>query len=63
MLHIKMITPQLIVHTVKSWFDELADEVSSLPWPPQLPNLNIIEHVWSVLENRVLDKYLQPASL
>jgi hypothetical protein len=35
--------------TVQSWFEEHEGELQHLPWPAQLPNLNIIEPPWSVL--------------
>ncbi|MBJ4962393.1 transposase [Salmonella enterica subsp. enterica serovar Mbandaka] len=49
--------------TVQSWFEEHEDEVAHLPWPAQSPDLNIIEPLWSVLENRVRSRYPPPASL
>ncbi|MBJ5636526.1 transposase, partial [Salmonella enterica subsp. enterica serovar Typhimurium] len=49
--------------TVQSWFEEQEDEVAHLPWHAQSPDLNIIEPLWSVLENRVPYRYLPPASL
>jgi hypothetical protein len=29
--------------TVQSWFEEHDGELQQLPWPPQSPDLNIIE--------------------
>ena len=43
----------MIIHTarsVQSWFEEHEDALQHLLWLAQLPNLNIIEPPWSVLE-------------
>jgi hypothetical protein len=34
--------------TVESWFEVHAGKFQHLPWPAQLPDLNIIEPPWSV---------------
>jgi hypothetical protein len=39
--------------SVQSQFEEREDIFQHLPWPAQLPDLNIIEPLWSVLECRV----------
>ncbi|MBJ3206235.1 transposase [Salmonella enterica subsp. enterica serovar Give] len=49
--------------TGQSWFEEHEDEVAHLLWLAQSPDLNIIEPLWSVLENRVRSRYPPPASL
>ena len=50
--------------TVQSWFKEHEGEVAHLPWPVESPDINIIEPLWSVLENRVQSRYsATPASL
>jgi len=39
------------IHTarsVQSWFEEHEDALHHLPWPAQLPELNIIKPLWSV---------------
>jgi hypothetical protein len=37
--------------------------VSRVPWIPQSPDMNIIETLWSVLENNILVRYPPPSSL
>lgn len=34
-----------------------------LPWPPKSPDMNLIEHVWDYLKNRVKARCPQPTSL
>ena len=44
------------IHTariVKEWHEEHSDEAEHLVWPPQSSDLNIIEHLRSVLELQV----------
>jgi hypothetical protein len=49
--------------TVQSCFEEYEGELQHLPWPAQLPYLNIIEPLWSVLETRVRNRFPLPTSL
>ena len=48
--------------SVQSWFEEHEDALQHLLWLAQLPNLNIIESLWSVLESRVRSRF-PPSSL
>ena len=54
------------IHTarsVQSWFEEHEDALQYLPWQAQLPDLNIIEPLWSVLESRIRSRFLPPTPL
>jgi len=56
----------LPIHTarsVKSWFEAHEDALKHLPWPAQLPDLNVIESLLSVLESRVRSRFPPPSSL
>jgi hypothetical protein len=48
--------------TAQSWFEEHEGELQHLPRPVQSPNL-IIEASWSVLENRVRNRFPPPTSI
>ena len=37
-------------HAVKNWYEELESGLEHIEWPPQSQYLNIIEHLWCVLE-------------
>ena len=54
------------VHTaqiVQDWFSEQEDDFLHLSWPPQSPDLNIIERLLSTLERKVCSRYPPPTSL
>uniref|UniRef100_A0A3B3RT27 Tc1-like transposase DDE domain-containing protein n=1 Tax=Paramormyrops kingsleyae TaxID=1676925 RepID=A0A3B3RT27_9TELE len=53
------------IHTarlVTEWFDEHESEVEHLSWPAQSPDMNIIEPLWDILEERVRKRFPPPAS-
>jgi hypothetical protein len=56
--------PYTHTHTARSvlsWFEQHEDALQHLPWPAQLPGLNIIEPLWSVLEGNVRSRLLRPS--
>jgi len=38
---------------VQEWFEEHDEVFKVLPWPPNSPDLNPIEHLWDVLDQHV----------
>ena len=48
---------------VKNWYEEHGSELEHMEWPPQSLNLNIIEHLWCILERQVRDRYSLPSCL
>lgn len=54
------------IHTariVKNWHEEHDSELEHMNWPPQSPDLNIIEHLWCTLEQQVRNRYPPPSCL
>ena len=54
------------IHTtriVKEWHEEHCNEVEHLVWPAQSSGLNIIVHLWPVLEIQVRHQFPLPSSL
>ncbi|GFV77352.1 transposable element Tcb1 transposase [Trichonephila clavipes] len=54
------------IHTAKivhEWFAEHEGEVGHLDWPPQSPDLNIIEHLWGYLESKLCARFPPPSTI
>jgi hypothetical protein len=49
--------------TVQLWFEEHEGELQRLPWPAKLPDLNITEPLWTVLETRARNGLQPPTPL
>ncbi|GFV53861.1 transposable element Tcb1 transposase [Trichonephila clavipes] len=48
---------------VQDLFAEHEGEVGHLDWPPQSPDLNIIEHLWGYLESKLRARFPPPSTI
>ncbi len=48
---------------ISDWFLEHDNEFTLLNWPPNLPDLNPIEHLWDVVEREICIMDVQPTNL
>jgi len=56
-------SPRHTARSVQSWFEEHEDALQHLPLPEQLPDLNTIKPLWSVLDGRVRSRIPLPSFL
>jgi hypothetical protein len=42
-------SPRQTAKSVQSWCEQHEDALQHLPWPAQLPELNVIKQLWSIL--------------
>ena len=45
-------------HVVQDWFRDHEGSFSHMEWPPQFPDLNLIENLWDQLERDLRPKHL-----
>ncbi|GBN77903.1 hypothetical protein AVEN_40023-1 [Araneus ventricosus] len=43
-------TPYHKARIVLEWFEEHTDQFHLMSWPPNSPDLNLMEHIWDVME-------------
>ena len=55
--------PCLTVYIVRQWFQEHDEQFTVLPWLPNCPDFNLIEHLWNELEQQVRSTTAPPRNL
>ena len=45
--------PCRTAHIVREWFEEHDEMFTVLLWPPNFPDINLIEHLWDLLDRQV----------
>ncbi len=55
--------PRHKAQIISDWFLEHDNEFTLLKWPPELPDLNPIEHLWDVVEWEIRIMNVQPTNL
>ncbi len=48
---------------ISDWFLEHDNEFTLLKWPPQSPDLSLIEHLWDVVEREIRIMDVQPTNV
>ena len=48
-------------NVVTNWYEEHESELEHMEWPPQSPDLDIIEHLLCIQEQQVRNSYPPPS--